>query len=187
MFSQALVWAGEPGDEVLGIWHTTDDKALVEIFKKDNHFCAKIVSLKEPNWPANDKEGRGGKPKNDGRNPDLKQRSRTIAGIQFMSEFYPGRDQFLEERKDLRSRKRQDLQVQDEPHLDEPVGSPRLCGDSAVWPHGGVDEGEEGGIICAARDENVAWFCVGHWFAAKSIDFFWGGEKSKIYGACRNY
>ena len=87
MFGQSLVWAGEPGDEVLGIWHTTDDKAQVEIFKKDNHFCAKIVSLKEPNWPANDKEGRGGKPKNDGRNPDLKQRSRTIAGIQFMSGF----------------------------------------------------------------------------------------------------
>jgi uncharacterized protein (DUF2147 family) len=98
-FSQTLVWAGEPGDEVLGLWHTTDDKAIVEVFKKDNHFCAKIASLKEPNWPANDPEGRGGKPKNDGRNPDLKQRGRTIAGIQFMSEFvYAGNNSWKQGR-----------------------------------------------------------------------------------------
>jgi uncharacterized protein (DUF2147 family) len=86
------IWAGEPGDAILGKWHTTDDKSLVEVFKDKDRFCAKIVSLKEPNWPANDEEGMGGKPKNDRRNPDPRLRSRPIAGIQFMSGFvYAGK------------------------------------------------------------------------------------------------
>jgi uncharacterized protein (DUF2147 family) len=84
---QLPVLAAEPGDEVLGVWHTTDDKGQVLIFKDNNHYCAKILSLKGPNWPANDEEGMGGKPKNDRRNPDPKLRSRSIAGIRFMSDF----------------------------------------------------------------------------------------------------
>jgi uncharacterized protein (DUF2147 family) len=84
---QLPVLAAEPGAEVLGVWHTTDDKGLVEVFKENNRYCAKIISLKDPNWPANDEGGMGGKPKNDRRNPDPKLRSRSIAGIRFMKDF----------------------------------------------------------------------------------------------------
>lgn len=75
------------GDEVLGAWHTTDNKSLVEVFKQNNHFFAKILSLKEPNWPANDESGMGGKPKTDRKNPDSQLRSRPIVGLQFMTDF----------------------------------------------------------------------------------------------------
>jgi uncharacterized protein (DUF2147 family) len=84
---QLPVLAAESGDEVLGEWHTTDDKGQVLVFKDNNHYCAKIISLKDPNWPASDEEGMGGKPKNDRRNPDPKLRSRSIAGIRFMNDF----------------------------------------------------------------------------------------------------
>ena len=87
------VMAGEGGDMILGTWHTTDNKSVVEVFKEQERFCARIVSLKEPNWPANDEEGMDGKPKNDRRNPDPKLRSRAIAGMQFMGGFvYVGND-----------------------------------------------------------------------------------------------
>lgn len=84
---QLPVWAGEKGDEILGVWHTAEDKSQVQIFKDGAHYCAKIISLKEPNWPADDKEGMGGKPKNDRGNPDPKLRSRPIVGLQIMSDF----------------------------------------------------------------------------------------------------
>ncbi len=84
---QLPAMAAEPGDAVLGVWHTTDDKGRVLVFKDNNHYCAKIVSIKDPNWPASDEEGMGGKPKNDRRNPDPKLRSRSIAGIRFMNDF----------------------------------------------------------------------------------------------------
>lgn len=86
-FLQLPARAAGNGDEVLGVWHTTDDKGQVQIFKENDRYCARIVSLKEPNWPASDEEGMGGKPKNDRRNPDPKLRSRTIAGIRFMNGF----------------------------------------------------------------------------------------------------
>ena len=75
------------GDEVLGAWHTTDDKSVVQVFKQSGHFFAKILSLKEPNWPANDESGMGGKPRTDRKNPDSQLRSRPIVGLQFMSDF----------------------------------------------------------------------------------------------------
>ena len=87
MFEAASADAVAPGDGILGLWHTTDDKSLVRVFKEDGKYFAKIVSLKDPNWPQEDKEGMGGKPKNDRRNPNRELRSRPIAGLQFMNDF----------------------------------------------------------------------------------------------------
>jgi uncharacterized protein (DUF2147 family) len=81
------ILAGEPGDEILGVWHTRDDKSQVQVFKQDGHYFGKILSLKEPNWPADDEQGMGGKPKNDRKNSDPKLRSRPIAGITIMMNF----------------------------------------------------------------------------------------------------
>ena len=84
---QLPVLAGDESDAILGIWRTADDKSQVQIFKTNNLYAGKIISLKDPNWPASDTEGGAGKPKNDRRNPDPKLRSRPIVGLQLMSGF----------------------------------------------------------------------------------------------------
>ena len=84
--------SADAGEGILGVWHTTDDKSRIEVFKQGSHYSAKIISLKEPNWPANDEQGMGGKPKNDRNNPNPSLRSRTIIGIQFLNGFvYEGK------------------------------------------------------------------------------------------------
>jgi uncharacterized protein (DUF2147 family) len=77
----------EPGDEILGVWNTTDNKSQVEIFKEKGKYHGRIISLKEPNWPANDEQGMGGKAKNDRGNPNPKLRARKIVGMEFMNGF----------------------------------------------------------------------------------------------------
>ena len=87
VFPQLSARADDPGDAVLGVWHTTDDKSQVKIFKRNNHYFGQITSLTQPNWPADDKLGMAGKPKTDRRNPDPKHRDRPIAGLEFMTDF----------------------------------------------------------------------------------------------------
>ncbi|MBI3849534.1 MAG: DUF2147 domain-containing protein [Verrucomicrobia bacterium] len=84
--------SADDGREILGVWTTTDNKSQVELFKVDDKLHGKIISLKEPNWPANDEKGMGGKPKNDRNNPDPKLRDQPIIGLEFMSGFtYSGK------------------------------------------------------------------------------------------------
>lgn len=86
------------GDAILGIWKTCDDQgkvnSSVEIFKVKDKFLAKIVSLTEPTWPANDPQGMAGKPKNDRYNPDPNLRTRPVIGMQIMHDFnyHPGKE-----------------------------------------------------------------------------------------------
>jgi uncharacterized protein (DUF2147 family) len=87
LFFSIPIFAGEPGDVILGVWHTTDDKSQVQVFKENGHYFGRILSLKNPNWPADDDQGMGGKPKNDRKNPDPKLRNRPIAGITIMMNF----------------------------------------------------------------------------------------------------
>ncbi len=82
-----FVHADEPGDEILGVWHTADDKSRVQIFRVKNQYFGRIISLKEPNWPATDELGMGGKPKTDRRNPNHELRNRPIVGMQLMTGF----------------------------------------------------------------------------------------------------
>ena len=97
LLGQFQLLADESGDAILGIWHTTDDKSQVEIFKREKQYCAKVISLKEPNWPADDKAGMGGKPKNDRNNPDPKLRDRPIVGIEFMTSFvHAGKNRWID-------------------------------------------------------------------------------------------
>lgn len=87
MLAGVTARAVEAGDEILGLWNTTDNESQIQIFKEKKKYSAKIISLKEPNWPADDKEGMAGKPKNDRGNPDPKLRDRPIIGLQFMRDF----------------------------------------------------------------------------------------------------
>jgi uncharacterized protein (DUF2147 family) len=82
-----IAHADDGADAILGVWHTTGNKSAVRIFKKDNQYCADVVSLMHPNWPNDDKLGMGGKPKTDRINPDPKLRDHPIVGLQFMSGF----------------------------------------------------------------------------------------------------
>jgi len=92
-------YAASTNDAILGTWHTTDDKSQVLIFKQNDHYFGKIVSLKEPNWPADSKLGTPGQPKNDRNNPDSTLRAKPIIGLQIMRDFtYAGKNVWTEGR-----------------------------------------------------------------------------------------
>lgn len=83
----AVAQGNSGGDAIVGVWHTAQDKSQVRIFKLRNHYFGRIISLKDPNWPANDEQGQGGSPKTDRRNPNRELHSRPIVGMQIMHEF----------------------------------------------------------------------------------------------------
>jgi uncharacterized protein (DUF2147 family) len=79
------------GDEILGIWKTFDkhgkQESTMEIYKTNDTYCARIVGLAEPNWPADDDQNMAGQPKDDRHNPDTTLRHRPIIGMQIMHDF----------------------------------------------------------------------------------------------------
>jgi uncharacterized protein (DUF2147 family) len=87
-----IAWAADDADAVLGNWITADGKAKVEITKHGDVYDGSIVWLKEPNYPADDKQGMGGKPKVDRENPDTTLKSRPIVGLPLVSGFKYGGD-----------------------------------------------------------------------------------------------
>lgn len=80
-------WAADDGDAVLGSWLTADGKAKVEIVKHGEVYDGSIVWLKEPDYPADDKQGMGGKTKVDRENPDKALQTRPIVGLPLISGF----------------------------------------------------------------------------------------------------
>lgn len=68
-------------DAVIGFWKTGDGKAIVQIYKKGEHYFGKIVWLAEPNDPQTKA------PKKDLKNEDEKLRSRLILGMENLSGF----------------------------------------------------------------------------------------------------
>ncbi len=72
---------GETPGAILGTWWNQEKEAKIEIYSCDGKYCGKIVWLKEPDFPANDAKGMGGKPKIDRENPDSSQRERPILGM----------------------------------------------------------------------------------------------------------
>ena len=90
---------GDDGDAILGAWHTTSNRSVVRLFKRGDHYFGQIISLSAPNWPADDKLGMGGKAKTDRNNPQKELRGRTIAGVEFMSNFVYSGKQLWEDGK----------------------------------------------------------------------------------------
>ena len=69
-------------DDILGEWLTEDAGSKILIFKcgkSKDQFCGKVIWLKEPNYPANDREA--GKPRHDRENPDAAKKDRPIMGM----------------------------------------------------------------------------------------------------------
>lgn len=75
------------GDDILGVWNNEEKDAKIEIFKCNGKYCGKIVFAKEPNYPADSKEGVPGTPRLDGKNPDKAKKSRPIIGLQMVNDF----------------------------------------------------------------------------------------------------
>jgi uncharacterized protein (DUF2147 family) len=75
------------GDGILGVWLTEGKEAQVEIFSCGDKYCGKIIWMDEPNYTAEDKEGKPGERKLDLLNPDPALRHQTILGIKFMRNF----------------------------------------------------------------------------------------------------
>lgn len=77
-------------DTILGDWLTEEDKAVVEIYRCDNHYCGRIVSLKEPKNPD-------GTDKRDTENPDPSKRDRKIIGLDIVWGFsYDGNNKWVD-------------------------------------------------------------------------------------------
>lgn len=88
VIAAATVRAADPVS-IIGKWNTENGRGVVEVYEKDGSLRAKIISLKEPNFPADDKKGMAGKPKVDRENPDPKLRDRPLAGLEIMHSLKP--------------------------------------------------------------------------------------------------
>lgn len=78
--------AGEH-DAILGTWTTKNAKSHVTIYTCGTMICGKIVSLKHPVYPPDDKKGMAGKKKIDRENPDPKLRARPLIGLEMLKNF----------------------------------------------------------------------------------------------------
>lgn len=83
----AVFAADNNANAILGIWVTEGGKSHVEIVLKNGHYAGNIVWLKEPDYPADDKQGMAGKPKVDRENPEIALRIRPVIGLPLLSGF----------------------------------------------------------------------------------------------------
>lgn len=85
----ALAAAGSGADAVLGTWRTEPGeqggRANVEVSRRGDQLIGTIVSLEEPDFPADHE--RAGQPKVDLENPDTSKRERPIVGLRILSGF----------------------------------------------------------------------------------------------------
>ncbi|HET7649829.1 MAG TPA: DUF2147 domain-containing protein [Gammaproteobacteria bacterium] len=75
-------------DAILGTWVTEGGKAHVAISRAAGAYQGRIVWLKEPDYPVDDKQGMGGQAKVDRENPDAGLRNRPIIGLALVSGFH---------------------------------------------------------------------------------------------------
>jgi uncharacterized protein (DUF2147 family) len=85
LLSPTLLLAG--AEEVVGTWRTADGRALIEIYPCGSNMCGRVAWLREPNFPADDREGMAGKPRSDRYNPNAALRNRRVLGLRIMEGF----------------------------------------------------------------------------------------------------
>jgi uncharacterized protein (DUF2147 family) len=74
-------------DAILGKWLNGKQRAQIEIVKFEGKYSGKIVWLKEPVYPSDDKKGMAGKQKVDRENPDSSRRTRPLMGLLVLRNF----------------------------------------------------------------------------------------------------
>jgi uncharacterized protein (DUF2147 family) len=75
------------GDAIVGKWLNGEKTAHVDIYESGGKYFGKIVWLKEPVYPADDKKGMAGKEKVDRENPDPAKRSQPVLGLLILRDF----------------------------------------------------------------------------------------------------
>lgn len=86
IFQTATVAAAD-GQGVTGRWKTADGRALIDIYHCGEKICGSVGWLREPNYPADDPKGMGGKPRVDRQNPNPELRGRNLMGLQILDGF----------------------------------------------------------------------------------------------------
>ncbi|MCU0554774.1 MAG: DUF2147 domain-containing protein [Syntrophales bacterium] len=86
LFVFSVAYAASP-DVIVGKWLNGKQTAHVETYKSGGKYHGKIVWLKEPVYPADDKKGMAGKQKVDRENPDASKRSQPILGLGILRDF----------------------------------------------------------------------------------------------------
>jgi uncharacterized protein (DUF2147 family) len=74
-------------EDILGVWNTEGKDAKIMIYKCGVKYCGKIVWSKDPNYPADSKEGTPGTPVLDYNNPNPVLRKTPIIGLQILYDF----------------------------------------------------------------------------------------------------
>ncbi len=74
-------------DGVIGTWKTADGRALIDIYQCGDKICGRVAWLREPFFPANDRQGMAGWPRTDRHNPNPELRRRRVLGLQIMEGF----------------------------------------------------------------------------------------------------
>ena len=82
----SAAYAANP-DAILGKWLNGKQTAHVEIYKANGKYFGKIVWLKEPVYPADDKKGMAGQQKVDRENSDASKRNQPIMGLVILRDF----------------------------------------------------------------------------------------------------
>lgn len=72
---------------IIGEWTTKEGKSRVNISPCGKALCGKIVWLREPTYPADDKKGMAGQTKVDRENPDPELRKHPTLGLTILSGF----------------------------------------------------------------------------------------------------
>jgi len=86
----------QEADAILGRWLNAKGTAQVEIYKVQGAYFGKIVWLKEPIYPADDRRGMAGKPKVDRENPDAARRTQPLLDLLLLRDFVFARDNLWE-------------------------------------------------------------------------------------------
>lgn len=87
LFLVSATARAQNADAIVGKWWNTKKTAHIEITKASGKYYGKIVWLKEPVYPADDKKGMAGKTKVDRENPDPSRRNQPVLGLQVLRDF----------------------------------------------------------------------------------------------------
>lgn len=96
LLSVPALASAQSADAVLGTWLNAKKTAHIDIYKADGKYVGKIVWLKEPTYPADDKKGMAGQSKVDRENPDPARRKQPIIDLVILRDFVYAKDNVWE-------------------------------------------------------------------------------------------
>lgn len=92
----AAAAAAQGPDAIVGKWLNAKKTAHIEIASANGTYVGKIVWLKEPTYPADDKKGMAGQPKVDRENPDPARRKQPLIDLVILRDFVFSKDNLWE-------------------------------------------------------------------------------------------